>query len=312
MNQALRIFILVALGSSNCSTTSSERRGAVARFKGLSELKPLLLSRRPDIEIFDGKGPFSFSETRDFQIPVTRSEIVSVDIYLTKQQEKGPLVIIQHGNRAGKDVHRDQAKRLATWGMNALVLSQPNRHRWIENGHTLSKLVQLLHSWPALLDHKFDPQKIIVVGHSFGGSAAAIAAGSAAPLKGAVFLDPALVSRKVVPYLQRIDVPTVVLAADRRVFQSRKRRLFFRNIPKDTVQVSVKGATHNDAQSPALFSFRQFVGIDQPARPDKQAKFMAAIVAASFSLATTGSTRYAWQALRQGVESGDFIDPKRK
>ena len=82
---------------------------------------------------------------------------------------------------------------------------------------------------------------MILIGHSFGGSAASIAAGSGAPVKGVILLDPALVSDKVVPFLKNINVNVVLLGADTKVFRSKKRSRFYKNINSDMVEISVKG-----------------------------------------------------------------------
>ena len=55
----------------------------------------------------------------------------------------------------------------------------------------------MIHAWPKLLDEKIDHEKIILVGHSFGGSAISIAVGKGAPAAGLILLDPALISKGV-------------------------------------------------------------------------------------------------------------------
>jgi pimeloyl-ACP methyl ester carboxylesterase len=161
------------------------------------ELKAGILATAPDMKLFTRPGPFAVDVIKDFDIRINRDEVVQSDLYLSQHHDRAPLVIIQHGNLGSKKVHRHQGERLASWGMHALVLSQPNHGRWLENGQVLHQLVKLLHRWPKLLDQRFDPNNIIVSGHSFGGSATAIAAGSGAPIKGIIFLDPALVNRGI-------------------------------------------------------------------------------------------------------------------
>lgn len=277
-----------------------------------SQLKSYVFAQRPNVNIFEKDGPFRYEELRDFAIRINPSELLNSDVYFADHKDKAPLVIIQHGNRASKAVHREQGKRIATWGMHALVLSQPNQGRWMENGETLYRLVKLLHTWPSILGNRFDKENIIVTGHSFGGSAIAIASGKGAPIKGAIFLDPALVNNKVKKYLKLIDIPTILLGADKRIFKSRKRYEFFRLVPKNAIEVSIRGATHNDAQSPPLFSLRQIIGIEHATSKERQEMFTAAILASSFSLAVTGKNLYAWNSFLPEIRRGNLIRPKRK
>jgi dienelactone hydrolase len=306
-----QITLLTLVFSSNCSTTSHRERSSF-KLDSFSELRPYVFSKKPDTRLFMRKGPFSYRVLKNFEIRVTKKDVINTDIYFSKHDEKAPLIIFQHGNLADKDAHRNQARRIASWGMHAMIISQPNKGRWIRNGLILGKLVRLLYAWPELLDKRFDPKNIILTGHSFGGSAAAMVAGSHAPIKGAIFLDPALVDKRVRDYIRKIKVPTIVLGADRRIFKSRKRQEFYKLIKRNAVEISVRNATHNDAQNPAIFSIAQFIGLEHATSRKRQAKFTAAIIASAFSLASTGSSSFAWSAFQPGIKRGELIEPQRK
>ena len=263
------------------------------------------------IQHYMRKGPHSFSQLTDFRIRISAKVQLVTDVYLANlSTKKAPLVIFQHGNRSDKSRHRNQAKHLATWGFHSLVLNQPNRHQWMENGHNLSRLIRLLHQWPRMLDNKFLPNSIILVGHSFGGSAIAIAAGKKSPVRGLIFLDPALFDPKVKAYLKRVSVPSIIIGADRRIFTARKRQAFYRSIPRNIMEVSVKNATHNDAQNPNMFVFKEFFGLSPAPSEIRQNFFMGAIVASVTSLAN-GSTNRAWKLLTAKT-SPAFIEQRKK
>lgn len=307
---ACTVLLTSAVLSQGCASRSG--RPDYPDFSNFNDLKPWVFARRPDVKLFRKKGPFGHRIYRNMTIRLTRNEQIELDYYISRHKQRAPLVIFQHGNLASKSVHENQAKHIASWGMHAIVVSQPNEDRWIKNGHMLAKLVRLLYVWPHLLDNHFDPKNIIAVGHSFGGSAIAIAAGSRAPLKGVVFLDPALVNSKVKHYLKQIHIPAVLLGADTSVFRSRRRKYFYNLVPGNIVEISVRGATHNDAQSPNLFSILQTIGLEQKPTQSRQLQFKAAIVASAFGLASTGKNTFTWAALQPGIERGRLIRPRRK
>ena len=256
------------------------------------------------MQLFKSEGPFSFSEERDYEIRISKDEVVSTDIFLVDSEKKRPLLIFQHGNKAHKGVHLYQARRAASWGFNVITVSQPNVKRWMTNGKVLGEFVSLLHKWPKILNDKFDPEKMILIGHSFGGSAASIAAGSGAPVKGVILLDPALVSDKVVPFLKNINVNVVLLGADTKVFRSRKRSRFYKNINSDMVEISVKGATHNDAQSPNLFSLKQTIGLEHGTNSEKQNFFVSSILTAAYSMVKKDNLSIFYKAMKKERKSG--------
>ena len=100
---------------------------------------------------------------------------------------------------------------------------------------------------------------------------------------GIIFLDPALVHSKVESFLKKIKVPAVILGADIKVFRSRKRD-FLKKPPGPVLEVSFDKATHNDAQFPNMFSWRQAIGLDHKTDVQRQKQFAAGMVAAIYSL----------------------------
>lgn len=91
--------------------------------------------------------------------------------------------------------------------MHSLSLKLPDKGRWVSNGETLAKIVQFIYRWLEIFDNHADLSKIILVGHSLGGVAAAVALAEGAPATGAILLDAAAISRELPAYLSRIKSP---------------------------------------------------------------------------------------------------------
>ncbi len=286
------VFILGVFFFPGCMTPSQNTLS-----KNFEEIELIVGNRPPSINMFTDPGPIEVNIKTDFEIPLTTSEKVITDLYIPYQEVQAPLLIIQHGNRSSKEFHSKQAFLAASWGINVMTVEQPNRGQWIKNGYNLGNLTRLLYKWPTLLDKRFDKNRIILAGHSFGGSAVAIAAGQGTPVRGVIFLDPALVHKKVEGFLKNMSVPAILLGADREVFKSRKREFFFKRKPKNIIELSFTNATHNDAQYPNMFSWRQIFGIDPRTDEYRQKQFAAAIVAATFSLCTGTSNHYFFEAI---------------
>jgi pimeloyl-ACP methyl ester carboxylesterase len=201
--------------------------------------------------------------------------------------------------------------RLASFGMHALVLQMVNRAQWLKNGDLLARVVSTIHEDENKLDTRIDRGNIVLAGHSFGGSAISIAAAKGAPVRGLILLDPAVVSKALRDELSKIRVPVVLLGADRSVFKSRQRRLFYRLISGEMAEVSIAGATHDDAQYPSMFALTGY-GIDPFTSRDKQSLFAAALTTSAFSLTATGRIDFAWEAFEELMHAGMMKNPKRR
>jgi pimeloyl-ACP methyl ester carboxylesterase len=270
-----------------------------------------LHKQAPSFQEFMKLGPFTYSAIESYFIRIAPNNTLNTDVFLTGTSSAAPLVIIQHGNKASKDVHRLQAEHLASWGFHVLTVEQPNEHQWIQNGHRIAELVQFLKSWPQVFPRAFNENQIILAGHSFGGSAVAIG-GSLSPVMGVIFLDPALYSGEVSVYLRKLRKPIMLLAADRRLFYSRKRHQFFELTRGHATQIAVRNATHEDAQYPSLTESTYF--FDPFTNDRNQTYFMAALTASAFSLAKQKNFNFAWDIMRtqQSRDKNSFFGFRRR
>lgn len=270
-----------------------------------------LLQEEPNLDDFADFGPFPYEVKENLTLSVSKSESIVADAALAEVGSKAPLVILVHGNHSKKEAHRYQAEHLASWGINALVLQLPNRAQWLQNGRRIARIVSKICKRPQLVGPMIDKRTIILAGHSFGGSAVTIAAGRGAPVKGLILLDPAVVSSRVEAYMKKVDEPVMLLGSDRTIYRSRKRSLFFKSIRGEMAEISVRGATHDDAQYPSMFSLAAF-GFDPYTSRDKQRLFAAAITLTSISIAAKGNLDYAWKALADEVRGGGLKSPRRR
>ena len=158
---------------------------------------------------------------KEYEIRLSITERINTDLFLSAHAEKAPLVIILHGFDSSKEDHTYQAMHLASWGMHSLSLQLANKGPWVSNGKTLAKIVRFIYRWPEIFDNQVDVNKIILVGHSFGGAAVAVALAEGAPAPGAILLDPAAISRELRAYLSRIKKPVLLLGADEHVSPAR-------------------------------------------------------------------------------------------
>src|SRR5690606_31905475 len=99
--------------------------------------------------------------------------------------------------------------------------------------------------------------------------------------------------------------------ADERVFLSRRRAYFYKYVPRQFAELSIKGATHEDAQYPSRRALDMF-GFDPFTDEELQQKFSAAIAVAAYSLSTQGDLSYAWKAYADEFKSGAFLNAKKK
>lgn len=269
----------------------------------LSELQGYLLKHQPDVDVFRDRGPFAVSVQNDRPVQVSATEQVSANRYLAAPAERAPLVIFLHGHDNSKEDHAYQAMHAASWGMHSLSVQLPNTGPWTTNGRTLARLVTAIHREPRLVDPRVDATRIVLVGHSFGASAVAVALAEGAPAAGAVLLDAAGIGKELPKYLRQVKRPVILLGADEQVTTTRNREYFYHFIPAGVAELSIKDATHEDAQFPA-----EAVGdVDEP-----QLAFVSALTSAAFSLSFTGKSDYAWESFSGPLRSGKFKNPSRK
>jgi dienelactone hydrolase len=298
------VFLMVMAGCARMPDTGvTELRPAT-----ITELRTHIKTHKPDLEQFRVRGPFEVAERPDFELRLSPKERFAADLYLTAVPEKAPLVIILHGYDGWKEAHHYQALHLASWGMHAVALQLAQRSQWTRNGRNLARIVQAIKRSPEIIDKRIDVDRIYLVGHSFGATSVAIALAEGAPAAGGILLDPAGIGKDLPNYLRQVKVPVMLLGADRRVFTARNRDFFYRFVPSNVVEVSIRGATHEDALYPASAASPE----DMPATEEMQITFVSAITAAAFSLANTGSLDYAWASLNDALTSGRFFNAKRK
>jgi dienelactone hydrolase len=285
----------------------------VTRIKAANpaELQQYLLSRQPDVAQFRLRGPFAATERRDLEIPVIPGLTVEANLYLCAAAQKAPLVIVLHGHNNSKEDHAFQAMHLASWGMHSLALDLPKQGPWIANGRTLAKLVDTVHRTPQLVDSRIDPEKIILVGHSFGATAVATALGEGIPARGGILLDPAGIGRQLPQSLKRITMPVMVIGADEDIRPTRNRGQFFRFIPTRVGEISIRDTLHEDAQYPNEHTLRGFED-DPDDTEEAQIAFVSALTASAFSLAATDGIDYAWNSFENGINNGMFFNARRK
>jgi dienelactone hydrolase len=292
-----------------CTRVPMEQTPVRAKTPG--ELQEYLRTHEPDIELFSLRGPFAVSERTDIEVRVSPREAYAADLYVPSGSGKAPLVILLHGYDSSKEAHANQAMHLASWGMHALAVQLPKRGPWVTNGRILARIVNAIHRAPGAIDAGIDPNRIVLAGHSFGGAAVAIALGEGAPAIGGVLLDPAAVGRDLPKILQQIHKPVMIIGADEALGSTRNREYFYRYVRSGVSEVSVRDATHEDAQYPSEYSLRNY-GSDPYTTEEVQITFTAALTAAAWSLASTGRLDYAWTSFEPVLKTGKLFNPRRK
>ena len=277
----------------------------------LSELREYVLDHKVDVDQFRLRGPFEVATHKDIELRLSATERVDADLYLPAPAEKAPLVILLHGHDNSKEDHAYQALHLATWGMHSLAVQLPKIGPWVGNGRALARIVALIHRRPDIIDSRIDVNKIVLVGHSFGGAAVAIALAVGAPATGGILLDPAGTGKDLPKFLRQIDKPVMLLGADERVSPVRDRSDFYHYIRSGIAEVSISDATHEDAQFPLEPAPRE-PGTDSSATEKLQITFVSALTSAAFSLGHTGSFDYAWTSFGDAVAKGRFFDALKK
>jgi pimeloyl-ACP methyl ester carboxylesterase len=277
----------------------------------IKALRSYMLSNKPEVELFRLRGPFATSQKKEVTIAISATEQFEADLYLSAPLELAPLVVFLHGHERSKEDHAYQAMHVATWGMHSLVIQLPNEGPWLDNGLTLSRIVEFIHRQPGVIDGRVDASRIILVGYSFGGSAVAIAMAGATPAAGGILLDPAGIGADLPPYLKQINKPVLMVGADEAVTATTDRNDFFRFIRGSFTEVSVRGANHEDGQFPAEIPM-QFFRSGAAATEELQITFVSALTSAALSLAFTGKFDFAWASFSRAMNDGTIINARRK
>lgn len=298
----LNMILIGVILLTSCQTTRPAQES-----RSVEDIHLRLAVIQGGLDRFSADGPFGWDEKQDVRITTSIEEQREVDIYRTTGTGKAPIIVMSHGNFSGKRAHAAQARRLASWGFHVVVLELPNRDQWLENGRRIYDIVQFMNRWPKFLGENVDASKIILIGHSFGGSAATLAAGEGAPVMGVILLDPAVVHPTVTKMMKSVSVPGVLLGSDPKVFVARGRNSFKKRWGSEFMELTIKGSTHDDAQGPSMFS-RYSLGVD-PFTDDKQRTlFTASIVSAAVSLATSGNFTQMRRDLSLSMDDGNITN----
>lgn len=265
----------------------------------------------PHLSTFEKLGPFPTRIKENVAITLKSGERLLVDVLGPTNDLEAPVAMIVHGNFSQKEAHRFQALRLASFGLYVVVAQVPIRDRWIENGRTIKQLVDALVARPKLVHPRADLANLVLAGHSFGASAITVAAANGAPVRGLVLLDPAVYAPEVMKAMRAVKQPVMILGADKEIFRSRKRPFFYRHLSGEVAEISITGATHDDAQHPSMFAMSAF-GIDPYTNPERQGLFAAALTASVLSLSSTGQLDLAWNSFQDAIEHGDLKEPQRR
>jgi pimeloyl-ACP methyl ester carboxylesterase len=305
---ALLVLILLAGGCARLPRTGITSLKPAS----LTELRGYLLSHKADLEEFRLRGPFAVDTQKDFEIRLSDTERIVADLYLSAPAEKAALVIVLHGLDNSKADHAYQAMHMASWGMHSLALQLPNQGPWVANGRTVARIVDAIYRRPETIDRRIDVNRIILVGHSYGGSSMAVALAEGAPAAGGILLDAAGVGSKDLPnFLRQINKPVMLLGADEQHSATRNRDYFYSFIRSGVTEVSIRDAGHADAQYPAEFPV-QFFSSAPPDTEELQITFVSALTSAAFSLAATGKFDYAWASFGDAIKNGKLFNAKKK
>jgi len=235
---------------------------------------------------------------------------IPYDAYYTKRHPIGLLIFV-HGNKSQKEAHAKQAKFTASWGFKSIILQLPREKEWIQNGYRIRDIIlQLRPPRKSFLQEPMNLYPIILIGHSFGGSAVSIAAGLQTPISGLILLDPALYRKKVIRYLKNIRVPVVLLCADKTVFYARNRALFYRHIHASILEFSFANTTHNDAQYPSIEEIHRYRVINT--KKKHQEIFKKFILIACMAILNKDNFEDIWQILRPRIANGTIIEAKSR
>lgn len=298
------LLFLSFFGLTSCVSAKKRviKRDVINHSSSFNVFAANVMSKKPNLNTFQKRGPFGFSYFDDFKMKISNKETFSVDLLLSTAEGKAPLAVFVHGNKSTKETHSFQAQRLSSWGFHSLLIDLPNRHQWVKNGGRVGRIVKHIAKQSKFLGRVIDRNKIILVGHSFGGSASTIATGMGAPVSGLILLDPAVVSSRVKRYMAKVKVPVILLGADQKVYRAVKRDSFFRTIPTTMMELSFVNTTHEEAEFPSACALDYF-GYECFSVAN-QRKFASAIILSAFSLTQTNNINYAWNGFKKGKNKG--------
>lgn len=299
-SSAVGLFLLLVLGG--CARMPNIEKTTL-RPKSLDELEAYVLRNKPSLTLFRSSGPFDVERRDDHVIPLSATERIEADLFVAGHAAPAPLVIFLHGHGNSKESHAYQAMHVASWGMHSMTIQLPAEGPWIGNGRTLARMVEWIHQQPEVLGVRIDVGRIILVGHSFGGTAVAVALADKARVTGAILLDPAGSGSGLPGYLQRVATPVLVLGADERVSVTHNRDYFFRFIRNGVAELSITDASHEDAQFPAD-------GVQTTEA--LQITFASAITSAVFSLSLTRRLEQAWASFQDDFKNGRMFKGYKK
>ena len=303
----LTLLTVISLASfmavSGCHTIKKKSKRYVSQ-QAFLDINAKLKTGRVSFEDLKDKGPFQVREYKNLRLAIDIKEDFLIDYARPNNDEAAPLVIFHHGNKYIKEAHWNQVKRLASWGFHSVTLQSKNEYNWVKNGLRIQKLVNILARSPEMLSPNIMGDKIILAGHSFGGSAVTIASSKSKYVKGIILLDPAVVSNLVLKHQKKSSVDAVLLGADTRVFQSRKRDTFFKNMKKLSIELSVNGATHNDAQNPPITA--KLWGNDPTTSKERVELFTHLITASAFYLYDRSHTQF-YQYLLEDYKENQYL-----
>src|SRR3989304_5431213 len=144
------LFVISWLTLAGACATLAETGKTLLTPKSLSELHGYLLNNKPDLDQFRLRGPFAVAMQINHEIRLSSTARINTDLYLSAHAEKAPLVIILHGYANSKEAHAYQAMHLASWGMHSLILQLPNKGPWVNNGKTLTRIVNAIYRRPEI------------------------------------------------------------------------------------------------------------------------------------------------------------------
>ncbi len=103
----------------------------------------------------------------------------------------------------------------------------------------------------------------------------------------------------------------MLLGADEQITITLNRDYFYRFIPGKVAELSIRDATHEDAQYPSAPTAQES-GTQPSTTEELQVTFASALTAAALSLSSTGKLDYAWTSFADGFDNGTFFNGKRK